>query len=96
MHATVYRACAKPREVKVHTHHITRQKVKVLHEAEMAKQLHLFCLLAAVATTFRMVDCELGEQCEFVYGGLVYPEGRPPSVEHGLHWSKTQSECVGV
>ena len=31
-------------------------------------------------------------ECPFVYGGLVYPEGRPNSVEHGLHWSKTQSK----
>lgn len=56
----------------------------------VAKQLALLLSLAA-ALAFRMTQCELGEQCEFVYGGLIYPEGRPPSVEHGLHWSKTQS-----
>ena len=54
-------------------------------------QLALFFSLTA-ALAFRMAQCELGEQCEFVYGGLIYPEGRPPSVEHGLHWSKTQSK----
>ena len=57
----------------------------------MAGQLVLFSVVAA-ALLLGMADCELGEQCEFVYGGLIYPEGRPPSVEHGLHWSKTQSK----
>ena len=52
-----------------------------------------FSLVAVTAALLvTMAECELGEQCEFVYGGLVYPEGRPTSVEHGLHWSKTQSE----
>ena len=55
-------------------------------------QLVLFSALLAAALLAGMAECELGEQCEFVYGGLIYPEGRPPSVEHGLHWSKTQSK----
>ncbi len=32
------------------------------------------------------------EQCQLYYGGLVFPEGSRPSLEHGMHWSKTQSE----
>ena len=35
------------------------------------------------------------EQCHMYYGGLVFPEGSRRPVEHGLHWSKTQSR-VGV
>ena len=56
------------------------------------RQLVLFSALLAAALLAGMAECESGEQCEFVYGGLIYPEGRPPSVEHGLHWSKTQSK----
>ena len=57
------------------------------------RQLVLFSVLLAAALLAGMAECELGDQCgEFVYGGLIYPEGRPPSVEHGLHWSKTQSK----
>ena len=32
------------------------------------------------------------EQCAVYYGGLVFPEGGRKTVEHGMHWSKTQSE----
>lgn len=30
------------------------------------------------------------EQCQVYYGGLVFPEGSRRSLEHGMHWSKTQ------
>lgn len=58
----------------------------------MAGQLLLLCLTAALGPGLAMAQNGIGEQCPFVYGGLIYPEGRPRSVEHGLHWSKTQSE----
>ena len=60
---------------------------------ERQQLLVFFRVAVAAALLAGMAECELGDQCEFVYGGLIYPEGRPSSVEHGLHWSKTQSEC---
>ena len=35
------------------------------------------------------------EQCQVYYGGLVFPEGSKKPLEHGMHWSKTQSEFGG-
>lgn len=32
------------------------------------------------------------DQCQVYYGGLVFPDGARRSLEHGIHWSKTQSE----
>ena len=38
--------------------------------------------------------CHLKDQCQMYYGGLVFPEGSPRTVEHGMHWSKTRSESL--
>ena len=32
-----------------------------------------------------------GDQCYVYYGGMVFPEETRRTVEHGMHWSKTQS-----
>ena len=34
------------------------------------------------------------DECQVYYGGLIFPEGARRNPEHGLHWSKTQSEFV--
>lgn len=34
------------------------------------------------------------DQCYEYYGGLVYPQGWRRTVEHSMHWSKTQSAFV--
>ena len=31
------------------------------------------------------------DQCLVYYGGMVFPEETRRTVEHGMHWSKTQS-----
>lgn len=34
------------------------------------------------------------DECQVYYGGLIFPEGSRRNPEHGLHWSKTQSESI--
>ena len=53
--------------------------------------LYLAAAFAVASSSFAQNEITVSE-CPFVYGGLVYPEGRPLSLEHGLHWSKTQSK----
>jgi hypothetical protein len=48
----------------------------------------IWCVLASLAL---LVAGEVDE-CQVYYGGLIFPEGSRRSPEHGLHWSKTQSE----
>ena len=50
--------------------------------------LLLACLCATAASALSQND----EQCHVYYGGLVFPEGTRRPIEHGLHWSKTQSK----
>ena len=51
--------------------------------------------LLSLGVLAAVIAAQNPEQCHMYYGGLVFPEGSRRSVEHGLHWSKTQSR-VGV
>lgn len=48
----------------------------------------VLCALASLA----LLGAAEVDECQVYYGGLVFPEGaRRNHLEHGLHWSKTQS-----
>jgi len=49
-------------------------------------------VLLSLAVFVAVVAAQNQEQCHVYYGGLVFPEGSRRTVEHGLHWSKTQSK----
>ena len=51
--------------------------------------------LLSLGVLAAVIAAQNPEQCHMYYGGLVFPEGSRRPVEHGLHWSKTQSR-VGV
>lgn len=51
--------------------------------------------LLSLGVSAAVIAAQNPEQCHMYYGGLVFPEGSRRPVEHGLHWSKTQSR-VGV
>ena len=51
--------------------------------------------LLSLGVLVAVIAAQNPEQCHMYYGGLVFPEGSRRPVEHGLHWSKTQSR-VGV
>ena len=52
------------------------------------------CVLVAALLGLGGAQSNIQEQCHVYYGGLVYPEGSKRTVEHGMHWSKTQSRLL--
>lgn len=52
----------------------------------------LWRLLLSLAGLLAVLRAQNDEHCPMYYGGLVFPDAGRRTVEHGLHWSKTQSE----
>jgi hypothetical protein len=52
----------------------------------------LYLVVLGLCWVSPFVTCQSREQCQVYYGGLVFPEGSRRSLEHGMHWSKTQSK----
>lgn len=52
------------------------------------------CLALSLLVVFYSALLRAAEvdECQVYYGGLIFPEGSRRTPEHGLHWSKTQSE----
>ena len=71
-----------------------RQKNYCTPTYECTTMARLYFLLS-LGVLVVVIAAQNPEQCHMYYGGLVFPEGSRRPVEHGLHWSKTQSR-VGV
>ena len=57
----------------------------------IAMMARLWLLLLSLAGLLAVLRAQNDEYCPMYYGGLVFPDSGRRAVEHGLHWSKTQS-----
>ena len=58
---------------------------------ETVRTARLWLLLLSLAALLVVLRANNDEFCPMYYGGLVFPDSGRRTVEHGLHWSKTQS-----
>ena len=81
-------------DVMIYLHVVARKTIVPPPTYECTTMARLYFLLS-LGVLVVVIAAQNPEQCHMYYGGLVFPEGSRRPVEHGLHWSKTQSR-VGV